>query len=155
MKNRLESQVYRCHVVLMGNKYILPFVVLLYLAVIGSSIAYLIVTVDPTATYSSAKVQATALSYWSFSVALNFVASCIIALQFWLLRRRIFRASPQQGAFYLTYMAMTLESASLYTAFGIAALVVLALNSPLESVFFTVLGPIQVCSVCAYNDNCA
>ncbi|KAN0082370.1 hypothetical protein V8E55_008165 [Tylopilus felleus] len=128
--------VYRCYVVMMGNKHVVAFPVLLYLAVVGASIAYLKFTLDPSATYSTAAVRTSALSYWSFSVALNVVASCIIA---------IFSASPQQGSFYLAYMAMTLESALLYTAFGIAGLVVLALNSaPLESVFFTILGPIQV-----------
>lgn len=131
---------------MMGNKHVVVFPVLLYLAVVGASIAYLKFTLDPSATYSTAAVRTSALSYWSFSVALNVVASCIIAVRFWMLRRQIFSASPQQGSFYLAYMAMTLESALLYTAFGIAGLVVLALNSaPLESVFFTILGPIQVC----------
>jgi hypothetical protein len=54
---------------------------------------------------------------------------------------------PTQGTFYLGYMAMTLESAVLYTTFVIIALVVFILNSPLENVFFPVLGTVQVCPV--------
>lgn len=77
---------------------------------------------------------------------MNVCASTLISVRLWMHRQAITQAigSPQ-GTFYLGYMAMTLESAVLYTVFVIIALVVFSLNSPLENVFFPVLGTVQVC----------
>jgi len=129
----------------MGNKCALVLPVLLYLATVGASFAWLIVTATPGAVYSDHAVQVAGFCYWSLSAAMNVCASCVICARFWIHRRAVMRAvGPGQGAFYLGYMAMTLESALLYTVFVIIALVVFLLNSPLENVFFPVLGTVQV-----------
>jgi hypothetical protein len=122
----------------------LAFPALLYLMTVGSSIAWLVVSSAPGAVYSTHAVQVTGICYWSFSAAMNVCASCLISARFWMYRRAIMQAiGPTQGTFYLGYMAMTLESAVLYTTFVIIALVVFILNSPLENVFFPVLGTVQ------------
>lgn len=130
----------------MANKYALAFPALLYLATVGSSLAWLIVSSTPGAVYTTHAVQLTGICYWSFSAAMNICASFIISVRLLMQRRAIIQAlGSSQGTFYLSYMSMTLESAMLYTAFVIIALVVFTLNSPLENVFFPVLGTIQVC----------
>ncbi|KAG8221413.1 hypothetical protein J3R82DRAFT_1597 [Butyriboletus roseoflavus] len=137
--------LYRCHIVWMANKYALALPALLYLATVGSSIAYLVVSATPGAVYSTYSVQVSGISYFSCSAAMNVCASALISARLLMHRRAITQAigSPQ-GTFYLSYMAMTLESAMLYTLFVIIAMVVFTLNSPLENVFFPVLGTIQV-----------
>ncbi|KAI9455538.1 hypothetical protein HD554DRAFT_2147873 [Boletus coccyginus] len=129
----------------MANKCALALPVLLYLATVGASFAWLIITATPGAVYSDHAVQVAGLCFWSLSAAMNVCASCIISVRFWIHRRAIMRAvGAAQGTFYLGYMAMTLESALLYTVFLVIALVVFLLNSPLENVFFPVLGTVQV-----------
>ncbi|KAH0828811.1 hypothetical protein J3R83DRAFT_3259 [Lanmaoa asiatica] len=136
--------LYRCYVVCTGNEYALAIPALLYLATVGSSLGWLVVSSTPGAVYSTHAVQVTGIFYWSFSAAMNVCASGIISIRLWMHRQAITEAigSPQ-GTFYLSYMAMTLESALLYTIFAIIALVVFTLNSPLENVFFPVLGTVQ------------
>lgn len=129
----------------MGNKAALAFPVVLYLATLGSSLAWLVVSSSPGAVYVTHAVQVTGISYWSCSAAMNICASSLIAVRLWMHRQAISQAvGSQLGRFYLGYMAMTLESAALYTVFVIAALVVFTANSPLENVFFPVLGTVQV-----------
>lgn len=126
--------------------YALALPALLYLATFGSSIAWLVVSSTPGAVYSTHAVQVTGIYYWSFSAAMNVCASCLISARFWMYRQTIIRAiGSDQGTFYLGYMAMTLESALLYTTFVIIALAAFLANSPLENVFFPVLGTVQVC----------
>lgn len=132
---------------------------MLYLATVGSSLAWLSYSSQPGAQYSTHSVQVSGIWYWSFSCAMNICVSCLISARLWMHRRDISHAmGSQQGAFYLGYMAMTLESALLYTVFVIIAMVVFTANSPLENVFFPVLGNIQVCvsppCVCP-GDQCA
>lgn len=132
----------------MGNKYALIFPVVLYLATVGSSLAWLVYSSTPGAVYSTQSVQVTGIWYWSCSAAMNVCASCLISARLWMHRQAISQAvGSQLGGFYLGYMAMTLESALLYTVFVIIALVVFTQNSPLENVFFPVLGTVQVCVV--------
>lgn len=129
----------------MANMYEVAFPVLLYLATVGSSIAWLVVSSAPGAVYSTHAVQVTGISFWSCSVAMNVCTSCLISVRLLMHRQALTRAiGTPQGTFYLSYMAMTLESALLYTVFVIIALVVFVLNSPLENVFFPVLGTVQV-----------
>ncbi|KAG6371074.1 hypothetical protein JVT61DRAFT_10612 [Boletus reticuloceps] len=136
--------LYRCYVVCMAHKSAVAFPILLYLATLGSSIAWLIVGSTPGAVYSTHAVQVTGICFWTCSAAMNICASCLISVRFWMYRQAIMRAiGSRQGAFYLGYMAMTLESALLYTVTAIIALVVFILNSPLENVFFPVLGTVQ------------
>ena len=129
----------------MANMYTLSVPILLYVVTLGSSLAWLVVSSNPGAVYSTRAVQVTGLCYWTCSAAMNMCASSLISARFWMHRRAIMRAiGSKQGTFYLGYMAMTLESAALYTVFVIIALVVFVLNSPLENVFFPVLGTVQV-----------
>ncbi|KAF8552261.1 hypothetical protein OG21DRAFT_1511703 [Imleria badia] len=136
--------LYRCYVVCMANMYVLAVPIALYLVTLGASIAWLVVSSSPGAVYSTHAVQVTGICYWSCSAAMNICASCFISARFWMHRRAIMRAiGSNQGSFYLGYMAMTLESALLYTVFVVVALVVFVYNSPLENVFFPVLGTVQ------------
>lgn len=129
----------------MANMYVLVVPISLYLVTLGASVAWLVVSSTPGAVYSTHAVQVTGLCYWSCSATMNICASCLISVRFWMHRRAIMRAfGSKQGTFYLGYMAMTLESALLYTVFVVVALVVFVYNSPLENVFFPVLGTVQV-----------
>ena len=140
-------QLYRCYVVCMADVCALALPALLYLVTVGASLAWLVVSSNPGAVYSTHAVQVAGVCYWTCSAAMNVCASCLISTRFWMHRRAVMRAiGARQGTFYLGYMAMTLESALLYTTFVVIALIVFVLNSPLENVFFPVLGTVQVCA---------
>lgn len=133
----------------MGNKYVFASAIVFYLATFGTSLAWLIVSSMPNAVYSTHPVQVAGICFWSCSAAMNIFVSCLIVARLWMHRRAISSAvGSQQGRFYLSYMTMTLESALLYAVFVIIALVVFTANSPLQNVFFPVLGNVQVCVSC-------
>ncbi|KAH7914554.1 hypothetical protein BJ138DRAFT_1143693 [Hygrophoropsis aurantiaca] len=137
--------LYRCHVIWRGNKYAVAGPAILYLASIGVSIAFLWASAHPGSVYTTASVLAFAVPYWTCSVALNILASLLIAIRLLVYRRLLVQSiGPQHGKPYTTYIAMTVESAALYSVFGIIVLVTFALNNQLENAFLPILGIIQV-----------
>ncbi|KAG9309533.1 hypothetical protein JVU11DRAFT_10507 [Chiua virens] len=129
----------------MGSKPMVALPALIYLATVGASLAWLTVSAAPGAVYSTQTVQIAGIASFSCSVAMNVTASILITIRLLMHRRAISQAvGSQQGRFYLSYLAMTLESAVLYTVFVIITLIVFTINSPLVNIFFPVLGTIQV-----------
>ncbi|KAG9309669.1 hypothetical protein JVU11DRAFT_10339 [Chiua virens] len=129
----------------MGNKRMVVFPALIYLATFGASIAWLVVDSVPGTVYSTQHVQVAGTAAFSCSVAMNMTTSVIISTRLLLYRRTISQAiGAEQGQFYLSYLAMTLESAALYTVFVIITLGMFTTNSPLLNLFFPVLGNVQV-----------
>lgn len=88
-----------------------------------------------------------ALVYWSTSVANNvLITASIVGYLLWM-RFRIRRyLGPKQGAasVYISVSAILVESAFLYTAFALAFLIPLALNSPVNLIFLQALPQVQV-----------
>ena len=130
----------------MRNKYAFAFAAMLYLAMFGSSIAWLVSSSAPGTIYSVNVTRMLAIWYWSSSAVMNLCVPCLISARLWVYRQAISQAiGSQRGGFYLAYLVMTLESAILYVVCAIAALAMVVENSLLQHVFFPVLGVIQMC----------
>ncbi|KAG9311514.1 hypothetical protein JVU11DRAFT_7717 [Chiua virens] len=139
--------LYRCYVVCSSNKSVVALPTLTYVATVGASIAWLVVDSIPRAVYNGQGVQVAGTAALSCSVAMNITTSVVVSARLLFYRRTISQAvGSQQGQFYLSYMAMMLESTMLYTVFSTTALIFFAINSPLFNVFFPVLGIVQAIS---------
>ncbi|KAJ8514883.1 hypothetical protein ONZ45_g7629 [Pleurotus djamor] len=141
--------LYRCYVVWMGPLQIPVMIlpVLIYTASVATSVALLVFSSHPGASYSSDLVQAFGASNWSLSLALNIILTLLISGRLLWHRARIQKViGHRHGQVYTTIMAISIESAALYAAFEIIVLAVFLTNNPTENVFFPVAGNIQVCS---------
>ncbi|KAH7884153.1 hypothetical protein F5I97DRAFT_1898918 [Phlebopus sp. FC_14] len=137
--------LYRCYVIWMGNKFAIALPALLYLASIGTSIAYLWAAGRPQTLGNSQTVEAFTIPYWTCSVALTVVSSLLIVARLLQLRRSLIAAlGEHRGAPYLTMVSMTVESATLYSIFGVIALGLFTANNEIQNIFIPMLGLVQV-----------
>lgn len=85
------------------------------------------------------------LAYYIMSVSLNVIVTISIAALLLLFRRRMSQAlGPGHKSSYASMAAMLVESAALYSVFGILFMVPFGLNYPLRNVFFQCVNQIQV-----------
>ncbi|KAH7922971.1 hypothetical protein BV22DRAFT_1016233 [Leucogyrophana mollusca] len=137
--------LYRCYIIWTGNRMVVVWPFLLYIATIGTSVVLLWESCHPQSFQNSSVVLSLIIPYWACSVAQNVVSSLLIAARLLHYRRRLHKAlGSHTGHPYLTMIAMTVESAALYTLFGIITLVLYSLGNTTESIFVPILGMMQV-----------
>lgn len=87
------------------------------------------------------------LAYYIMSVSLNVIVTISIAARLLLFRRRMSQAlGPGHKSSYASMAAMLVESAAIYSVFGILFMVPFGLNYPLGNVFFQCVNQIQTVS---------
>ena len=85
-------------------------------------------------------------SYYVLSVSANVILTILISVQLLVFRRRIMKhQSAEHGRDYFSLLTIIVESAALYSAFGIIFIVTYALNNPLNQIFLFVANSSQVC----------
>lgn len=110
-----------------------------------SSILLLHEVVKPGGTLWVPESVNLALIFWSLSIANNVLLTLSIAGYLLYMRLQIGRIlGPNQAAPYITVSAILIESAFLYTAFGLAFLIPLAVDSQVNLIFIQVLPQVQV-----------
>lgn len=85
------------------------------------------------------------IAHFSIAVGFNILVTGAIVSKLLLMRRRI-RGALAGSSPYLSISAMLVESAALYSTFGAAFLVSMALQSPAQNLILPVLGQVAVSS---------
>lgn len=111
----------------------------------GCSIALLVFTANPGASYSTHIVQVFGTATWSLSLSLNVIVTLLISGRLIYYRTRSRKVlGTSHGRVYTTILAITVESAALYAIFELIVLATFLKNSATENVFFPMLGNVQV-----------
>lgn len=85
------------------------------------------------------------LGFWSLSLAINVLATLLIAGRLLLYRFRLSKVlNSSYGLQYTSVIAMIVESELLYTAYIILLIVPFALNHPLSYIFIQSIAAVQV-----------
>lgn len=93
-------------------------------------------------------------SYYVLSVSANVILTVLISVQLLIFRRRIMKLhSPELGKDYFSLLTIIVESAALYSAFGIIFIVTYALNNPLNQIFLFVANSSQVSGLINTSDT--
>ncbi|KAF7305424.1 hypothetical protein HMN09_00794800 [Mycena chlorophos] len=129
-----------------GSKYgylIVPASMLLGSVV--SSLALIVTSFKLADSFWAALSVQFGTAYWSLSIALNILLTVLITARILVIRRRIKRSLGLQHAQrYFSAIAMLVESASLYAAFGLVFIVAYAKGSEVQNWIFPPLGQVQV-----------
>ena len=103
---------------------------------------------NPTSTLWIPASMNFGLAYWYMSIAVNVILTLGIVGSLLATRLRVRRImGSHHNIPYLTISAMLVESAFLYTAFGLCFLIPLAIKSNVNLIFFQLFMQIQV-SIC-------
>jgi hypothetical protein len=85
------------------------------------------------------------ISYWSLSISLNTILTLAIVSRLFYVRRRVRGAlGDHHSDTYTSIAAMLIESASLYSIWGLVFLVCYARNTPFQNLLLPALGQVQV-----------
>jgi hypothetical protein len=99
----------------------------------------------PGASIWTKAVVGFATPYWSFSIALNILLTILIVARMLWARKTILKAmGKEHGKGYAMVAAMMIESAGLYTIFGVLYLVCYGTGNPVQEVWLNLLGESQV-----------
>lgn len=102
--------------------------------------------------WSSAGAINWTIPFFSLSLSLNILLTIAIVLRLLLFRRHIVSVLGQgHGRQYTSVAAMIVESASIFSVFSLLFLVPFALNNPLNGLFFSPLGGVQVSPLCSLS----
>ncbi|KAJ7724801.1 hypothetical protein B0H16DRAFT_1585624 [Mycena metata] len=127
------------------NYWISFFPTLIYLGAVGSSIALMRAIMSSTdLTFWGVKSVQFSIAYWSLSISLNVILTLAIACRIWLVRRRTRQSLGfQHSGQYVSVSAMLVESAALYSTWGLVFLICYARNTPLQNILLPPLGQVQ------------
>lgn len=131
--------IYRTYVIWGGNLCILILPVIMFFGAVASSLALLIETARPGATFGQSLISDFGTAFWSISVSLNVISTLLIAGQLLWHRRSLRRAGLKESDQYLTIAAILAESAALYSVSGLIYIPLfardLALQYPFSALF--------------------
>lgn len=121
------------------------FPVILYLASIGTSLGFIVLSSLPGSTLNTHMVEVMSIPNWVLSLSLNIIVAFLISGRLMYYRHKLRDALGKHHVrHYTTIAALVVESAALYAVFALITLVVFALNNALENTFIPILGVIQV-----------
>ncbi|KAI0354390.1 hypothetical protein OH77DRAFT_1425957 [Trametes cingulata] len=136
--------IYRCWVV-WDDLRVVAFPILLYLGAFSVGLAQLYESSRPHASYFAGLSQKLGVAYTSSVISLNIIVSALICGRIYFAGRRYAKiVGIEVGRDYMTASAIIIESASLYTLFGIAYLISFSINSQ-TSIFFLSLYVMMTC----------
>lgn len=85
------------------------------------------------------------ISYWSLSIGLNILLTILIGGKLWSMRSKVHSAMGKQHAGpYTSLLSMLIESAALYSIWGMVFIIMYGRNSPAQNLFLPPLGQVQV-----------
>lgn len=129
------------YMIICGRKvYVLAFPSFLYLGTLGLGCLMIAIQVSHGASLHSGVIRPILTSYFTLSIAFNILLTCLIVIRLMIARRRysIVGAGP-----YVSVSAMLIESAFIYSAAGIAYLVVYGINNRGQNTILPVLAQLQ------------
>ncbi|KZT23819.1 hypothetical protein NEOLEDRAFT_517483 [Neolentinus lepideus HHB14362 ss-1] len=127
--------IYRCYILWYGHPWLIVFPSLVYLASAAMGIIATVESALPGSNFFQEHTTNFAIPWVSLSCALNAIVTILIASRILSARREIRAILPSQAADqYTGIVALLVESAFPFTAFGIFFAVTLGQNSPLSLV---------------------
>ena len=107
---------------------------------------------QPGLSLYSALPLAYGTAYYTISLSSNIVMTMLIIVRLLIYRRTIMRSlgpSTEHARDYTSLATIVIESASLYSVFGILFLITYAINNPLNQIFLSFANSTQVrsCSI--------
>ncbi|KAH8101397.1 hypothetical protein BXZ70DRAFT_891760 [Cristinia sonorae] len=136
--------LYRFHVIMRATWWMMIVPTILYVASIILSCFLLNSLIEPGSNLWQHSNVNLSLAYWSTTIATNVILTIFIVGK--LVRMRMEMRRVMGNNFHVPYLsisAMLVESAGLYTAFGLAFLIPYAQNLTINIVFFSMLRQIQ------------
>ncbi|KAJ7124098.1 hypothetical protein C8R43DRAFT_1076079, partial [Mycena crocata] len=132
-------------IMLFGYKYwlgVLPL--MMFMGSIASSIALLVSMTKSSDTFWSSKSMQFSIAYWSLSISLNIILTLSIITRIWSVRHRVQKllGSHHSGQ-YVSITAILVESAALYSGWGLVFLICYARNTPFQNILLPPLGQVQ------------
>ncbi|KAJ7506555.1 hypothetical protein B0H11DRAFT_1971772 [Mycena galericulata] len=120
---------------------VLIFPVLVYLGILASGVGLLIATGQPGGRFGAGLAPSFGTAFWSLSVALNVILTCLISYKLLRQHRRVRSLQlTEAGDRYTHIVAILVESAALYSICGLIYIPLFALNIPLQYPFSALLG---------------
>ncbi|KAJ2929654.1 hypothetical protein H1R20_g7447, partial [Candolleomyces eurysporus] len=141
--------LYRFTVFYNGKSWlILVFPCMLYLAIIGLSLAMAIYTMNPSIGFWAPITIDIGTAYWSLSIGMNVIVTVAIAGRLLKMRANIRKIlGPKHSSPYTSVLAMIIESAALYTSWALVFMVAYAKGDTFQNIVLSSLGQVQVCSI--------
>ncbi|KAF8974247.1 hypothetical protein BDZ97DRAFT_1751085 [Flammula alnicola] len=141
--------LWRCWIILSASGTILAYMIVAFPAsmILASFVMGILWAIESTkpglSLYNNLPLKY-GTSYYVLSVSANVILTIIITVQLLIFRRRIMRTqSPDHGQQYFSLATIMIESAALYSGFGIVFIVTYALNNPLNQIFIFVANSSQ------------
>ncbi|KAI9066056.1 hypothetical protein FKP32DRAFT_1674315 [Trametes sanguinea] len=129
--------IYRCWVV-WDDVRVVIFPIVLYMGAFSVGIAQLYESGRPHANYFAGLAQNLGIAYTSSVISLNIIVTSLICGRIYYAGRRCARTlGVNVGSDYMGAVSMIVESALLYTLFGIAYLISFALQSQVNILFLS------------------
>ncbi|KAF9008614.1 hypothetical protein BDZ89DRAFT_965115 [Hymenopellis radicata] len=119
------------------------FPVCIWLATISMSIALLVAMTRPGADFWSENAVNFGIAYWSLSISLNIILTCMIVSRILYFRQRSRNLLGQRSEMYTSVVAMLIESSSLYSIWGLVFVIAYARGSPFQNLVLPPLGQVQ------------
>ncbi|THH08338.1 hypothetical protein EW146_g9025 [Bondarzewia mesenterica] len=137
--------IYRLWIVWSYNYYVAAIPFLTFLASTALSILTIYQSARPGASLWSRTTIAFAVPYWSLSIALNILATLVIAARLLVMMRRIRQSGVgmHHARMYTSITAMVVESAALYSITGLIFIICYARNSNVQNIVLPVLGQVM------------
>jgi len=139
--------VYRLFMIWNNNWYVAALPILTLISSFTVSILLLFQLTQPGASLWTSVAISFGIPYWSISVSLNIIVTLLIVGRLFYLRMRTRMAlSKEHAKMYTSIAAMLVESAMLYSTFGLIFIISYARNSMVQNVLLPTLGHIQAVS---------
>ncbi|KZP13543.1 hypothetical protein FIBSPDRAFT_753223 [Athelia psychrophila] len=115
----------------------------MYVGSIITSIC-LLVSIERTGGFWGKEAVKFGIAYWTLSISLNIIITVLIVARLILRRKRMRSAlGDEHGHMYTSISAMLIESAALYSVWGLVFLITYAKNSAFNNILLPALGQVQ------------
>ncbi|TCD68584.1 hypothetical protein EIP91_010373 [Steccherinum ochraceum] len=137
--------IYRFNIIVSPPKWMLAIPIVMFLVCVAMSLLLVAQLAHPGSNIWDRNNMNVELAYWCTSIAVNILLTALIVAHLLRMRRRVIKkaAGTSIQLPYLSISTMLIEAASLYTALGLAFLILNATGRPANVLFFSWLGQIQ------------
>ncbi|KAK0209099.1 hypothetical protein DFS33DRAFT_503470 [Desarmillaria ectypa] len=136
--------LYRFFIIYDRNLWAVIALAIIYLGDIGSGLGLAISIARSQDSFWATTSVRLGIAFWSISVGLNIVFTCLIATRLLLIRQRANAVlGPNHGSHYTSVVAIMVESAVLYSLWALVFLITYARNNPVQNILLPPLGQIE------------
>lgn len=138
---------YRVFIIWGGSILVIVFPAVLWLAVVATGIAALVLTSRPDANFQASYVINLETAFFCLSISLNVVCTLLIAGRLLLQQRASKHLGSTGSSLARTYtyiIIVIVESAALYSIFGLIYIPLMVLQAPIQFPFSSLIGTLTL-----------